>query len=165
MRRAVAFLGPLFPLLALAEPAPVIGGGDSPAGKWPDCAAMYYPTGDQGCTGTLIAPTVAITAGHCIYDGGPSAILVGTNSLAKRAEGEFLPVMKRVPYPASQSSYDISVLVLGQPSRITPRPCDRLPKSSLRPTGPLCESPRRCVAPSSSSVPCSRSWHSPSRHR
>lgn len=121
-RAAVVLLGPLLPLLARAEPAPVIGGDDSPAGKWPDAAAMYYPDGQQGCTGTLIAPTVALTAGHCIYDGGPTNVLVGTNSLARRADGEFLPVMKRIPYPQSQSSYDIAVVVLSQPSTITPRP-------------------------------------------
>ncbi|MDX2091798.1 MAG: trypsin-like serine protease [Kofleriaceae bacterium] len=121
-RAAVVLLGPLLPLLARAEPAPVIGGDTSPAGKWPDTAAMYYPDGNQGCTGTLIAPTVVLTAGHCIYDGGPSAVLVGTNSLSRRADGEFLPVTKRIPYPDSDSTYDIAVLVLGQASRITPRP-------------------------------------------
>ena len=101
------------PVAARAQPAPVIGGNDAPAGKWPDVAAMYYPDGQQGCTGTLIAPTVVLTAGHCIYDGGPSAVLVGTNSLARRGDGDFLPVTKRVEYPSSQSSYDVAVVVLG----------------------------------------------------
>jgi endonuclease G len=121
-RAAVVLLGPLLPLLARAEPAPVIGGDDVPTGKWPDAAAMYYPDGQQGCTGTLIAPTVALTAGHCLYDGGPSAVLVGTNSLSRRSEGDFLPVMKRIAYPQSQSTYDIAVVVLGQASRFAPRP-------------------------------------------
>ncbi|HVK86683.1 MAG TPA: trypsin-like serine protease [Kofleriaceae bacterium] len=122
MRRTPAVvLGLLLPVAASAQPAPVIGGNDAPAGKWPDVAAMYYPDGQQGCTGTLIAPTVVLTAGHCIYDGGPSAVLVGTNSLARRGDGDFLPVTKRVEYPSSQSSYDVAVIVLGQASRFAPR--------------------------------------------
>ncbi len=56
---------------ALAEP-PVIGGSNAPAGKWPDVVAILFPDGSGGadtqeCTGTLVAPTVALTAGHC-YD-------------------------------------------------------------------------------------------------
>src|SRR5512138_3522047 len=44
-------------------PAPIVGGSEVPAGKWPDAVAVL---GAQGsCTGTLIAPTVVLTAGHC----------------------------------------------------------------------------------------------------
>src|SRR5436853_7921248 len=43
--------------------APVIGGTAAPPGKWPDAVGVL---GAQGaCTGTLIAPDVVITAGHC----------------------------------------------------------------------------------------------------
>lgn len=122
MRRLAAVgLGLLVPLAARAEPAPVVGGQDAPDGKWPDAAGMYWSYG-QECTGTLVAPTVVLTAGHCVFDGGPTSVLLGTNSLAnKGTAGELLPVAKRVPYPGWASSYDVSVIVLAQPSQIPPR--------------------------------------------
>ncbi|MBA3455557.1 MAG: serine protease [Deltaproteobacteria bacterium] len=112
----------LLPLGASAGPAPVIGGSDAPAGKWPDSAAMIYPDGMQGCTGTLIAPTVVLTAEHCIYDGGPTSVVVGAASLARKNEGDIIAVTKRMAYPNGDRTYDIGVLVLAQPSRMTPRP-------------------------------------------
>lgn len=123
MRRlaAIAYGLLLVPLAARAEPTPVIGGQDAPAGKWPDVAAMYYGT-EQECTGVLVAPTVVLTAGHCVFDGGPMNVLIGTNSLANKGiDGDFLPVTKRMPYPGWESTYDVSVIVLAQPSRFTPR--------------------------------------------
>jgi hypothetical protein len=93
----------------------VVGGTDAPLGKWPDAAAVLF--GNQpGCTGTLIAPDVALTAAHC-NDSSLSSILVGTNSLNRVADGEILPVVKRV----SLASADIAVLVLGRESVFEPR--------------------------------------------
>lgn len=101
--------------------APVIGGTSAPAGKWPDAAAVNF-AGEQECTGTLIAPTIVLTAGHCIENPSePSSVVVGTSSLARLAEGEVLPVIKRIEYPSSWTSYDVGVLVLGSPSRFPPR--------------------------------------------
>src|SRR5687767_13978296 len=59
----------------------VIGGAAAPAGKWPYTVAVMW-SGEQGCTGTLVAPTVVITAGHCVADGAPDAILVGASALS-----------------------------------------------------------------------------------
>src|SRR5262245_43467687 len=47
-----------------SAPAPVVGGTAVPPGKWPDAVAVLAPT--AACTGTLIAPDVVLTAGHCI---------------------------------------------------------------------------------------------------
>src|SRR5512143_2428833 len=67
----------------------VIGGQNAMAGKWPDVAAILFPEpgGDEPlCTGTLVAPTVVLTAGHC-YDAldppFPDNVLIGTSSLAR----------------------------------------------------------------------------------
>lgn len=103
------------PPVAPATATPVVGGSDAPTGKWPDAAAVLF-NGQQECTGTLIAPTVALTAGHC-NDTTLKGILVGTNSLDRVADGEVLPVSKRIEHPTA----DITVLVLGQASRIVPR--------------------------------------------
>ncbi len=86
----------------------VVGGSDAPAGKWDDAAAVYFGGGGPGCTGVLIAPNVALTAGHCI--GGISRIMVGSNDLNN--EGESIPVMREIEYPSSFRNYDIGVLVL-----------------------------------------------------
>jgi len=94
----------------------VVGGSDAPLGKWPDAAAVLF-NGQQACTGTLIAPTVAITAGHC-DDSALTSILVGTASLNRVADGEVLPVARRIVHP----EIDVTVLVLGQASRFAPRP-------------------------------------------
>lgn len=97
----------------------MIGGSNTPAGKWPDVAAVRFD-GQQGCTGTLIAPTVVLTAGHCISSDLDS-VLIGTSSLARPQEGEILPVIERIEYPNSFSSYDIGVLILGLPATKPPR--------------------------------------------
>jgi len=101
------------------DSAEVLGGTDAPAGKWPDVVAVR--SGDQQfCSGTLIAPTVALTAGHC-NDGSLDNVLIGTSSLARQSEGEIISVVKKVEYDNSLQNADLTVLVLAQPSRFTPR--------------------------------------------
>lgn len=102
-----------------ADEAEVIGGRNAPAGKWPDTAAVLYG-GQQGCTGVLIAPTVALTAGHCNGD-DLDAILVGTASLARSSEGETIKVTKRIEHPDSSATEDLMVLVLERASKFAPR--------------------------------------------
>jgi secreted trypsin-like serine protease len=133
--RLVALLVPFIPLVAQAETdrgaaegpvlattsTPVIGGADAMAGKWPDVAAVIDDTGFQFCTGTLIAPNVVLTAGHCSIGVTPASVLIGTSSLARASEGETIAVMKHVEFPSSQRSVDVTVLVLAQSSTKTPR--------------------------------------------
>lgn len=111
---------PALPLVARAgNHAPVIGGGDAPYGKWPDVAAVNF-SGSPECTGTLIAPTVVITAGHCV-DPTLDSVLIGTDSLINKDKGEIIRVMKMIEYPNSQRTMDISVLVLEKASTREPR--------------------------------------------
>jgi uncharacterized protein (TIGR03382 family) len=100
----------------------VIGGAVAPAGKWPDCAAIMF-SGQQECTGTLIAPNVVITAGHCVIGGpAPDHVLVGAPNLTRPQDGETLAVMKAIEYPSSQTSIDVGILLLSQSStKVTPR--------------------------------------------
>ena len=102
-----------------AASSEVIGGGNATAGKWPDVAAVLF-NGQQGCTGVLVAPTVALTAGHC-NDPALTSILIGTTSLSRPSEGETLQVAKRIEYPGSVTTEDFTVLVLARASRFTPR--------------------------------------------
>ncbi len=98
----------------------VIGGTAVPAGRWRDVAAVYFGS-QAGCTGVLVAPNVALTAGHC-NDTSLRKIVVGTNSLANEAAGETLAVQQRIAYPSWESSVDITVLKLATSSTIAPRP-------------------------------------------
>ena len=53
----------------VVKAVPIIGGTQAPPGKWPDAVAVIYGGAGQECSGTLIAPTVVITAGHCVIGG------------------------------------------------------------------------------------------------
>jgi uncharacterized protein (TIGR03382 family) len=106
--------------------APVIGGADAPQGKWPDVAAILYPVdGDVAlCTGTLVAPTVVLTAGHCYDPIGvppPDNVLIGTASLSRPGDGEIIPIAHGYIYPKAGTSEDLAVLVLARPSTRPPR--------------------------------------------
>ena len=48
-------------------------------------------------------------------------MLLGTTSLARAGDGETIGIARVISYPSSQSSIDISVLVLDRPARETPR--------------------------------------------
>jgi len=99
----------------------VIGGSASPAGKWPDAVAVMWD-GDQACTGTLVAPNVVVTAGHCVAGGDPpNQVLVGASALSRSSEGQMINVMKAIEYPSSWSTVDAGILILAQPATTTPR--------------------------------------------
>jgi secreted trypsin-like serine protease len=123
MRYALSVALLALPMTALAGPVaePVIGGSAAPAGKWPDAAAVLW-SGEQACTGTLIAPNVVITAGHCVEGGAPDAVLVGATAKSRPEEGEMIDIERSVAYPDSQATIDVALLILATPSTVTPRP-------------------------------------------
>ncbi len=95
----------------------VVGGAQAPQGKWPDTAAIVFYGNQVGCTGTLIAPDVVITAGHCI--GGIAGVLLDTNDYGQG--GEYISVRKEIEHPNSWYTVDIGVLVLEGSSSVEPR--------------------------------------------
>lgn len=96
--------------------AAVVGGSPVASGDWPDTAAVHFG-GDVGCTGTLIAPQVVLTAGHCV--GGITAVTLNTNDYAQG--GERIQVAQTIEYPDSQRTYDVAILKLAEPSSVAPR--------------------------------------------
>ncbi len=101
-----------------AGPANVIGGTAVPAGRWPDAVAVL---GAQGsCTGTLIAPDVVLTAGHCA-DANPTEVIADTIDY-NGTGGKRATVKSITAYPNWESSYDVAVIVLNAPiTGVTPR--------------------------------------------
>ncbi len=97
----------------------VIGGTAAPAGKWPDAVAVLGQNGS--CTGTLIAPDVVLTAGHCV-DGNPTTVIANTTNY-NGTGGIRASIKKITAYPNWENTFDVAVIVLQQPiTGVTPRP-------------------------------------------
>lgn len=104
--------------VALAAPpwSSVTGGTPVPEGRWPDAAAIAYPWG-VSCTGTLIAPDLVLTAGHCAF--GAEAVILGTNDY--EVGGTRIAIDTISAYPDAATTYDVAVLKLHAPSEVPPR--------------------------------------------
>jgi uncharacterized protein (TIGR03382 family) len=99
------------------EHSEVVGGTSVPAGKWPDAVAVLGTNGS--CTGTLVAPDVVVTAGHC-SEIHPTQVIANTVDFTQG--GDKIGVASTTAYPDWQHSYDISVIVLDHPiAGVTPR--------------------------------------------
>jgi MYXO-CTERM domain-containing protein len=95
----------------------IVGGDNVPPGKWPDTVAVLGRSGS--CTGTLIAPTVVLTAGHCA-DLEPTTVIADTTDYA--SGGQRVAVLRTVAYPKWETTFDVSVVVLAKPiTSVAPR--------------------------------------------
>ncbi len=95
----------------------IIGGDMVPDGKWPDTVAVLGASGT--CTGTLIAPDVVLTAGHCA-DLEPTTVVANTTDYA--SGGTRVAVLRTVAHPEWATTYDVAVVVLAKPiTGVTPR--------------------------------------------
>jgi trypsin len=115
----------------------VVGGTPAAGGAWPSLVALVAPGTDavqgQFCGGTLIAPTVVLTAAHCVTDeaGAVTApagveVLAGTQDLG--SGGERIPVSVVRPHPAFGADgdpYDAAILILARPSAAPAAPYAR----------------------------------------
>jgi secreted trypsin-like serine protease len=72
------------------------------------------------CTGTLIAPDVVLTAGHCI-EIDPLYVITHADSLEPGAPGEQLAVKWSRAYPDWEDRFDVGVVVLQRMARTKPR--------------------------------------------
>ena len=100
--------------LALASPAPIVGGDKVASGRWPDVVAVIGHAGV--CTGTLIAPDVVLTAGHCI-EIEPYKVITHTTDHAHPYRGDHIRVKWSRAYPNWRERYDVGVIMLDHIAR------------------------------------------------
>lgn len=104
----------------------VVGGSPVPSGKWRATAGIYFGdsvNGFVGCTGVLIAPTIVMTAGHCVDPNFPiGEVILDTNTIASEFhdQAEIIPAARVVEYPNWPGTYDIAIVELSRPSRVEP---------------------------------------------
>jgi MYXO-CTERM domain-containing protein len=102
----------------VVDDAPVVGGSRVPLGKWRDVVAVLAR--DASCTGTLVAPDVVLTAGHCIGV-DPVEVVVDTVDYAELG-GDHIPVKWARAYPGWEDRYDVGVVMLDHVAHPTPSP-------------------------------------------
>jgi MYXO-CTERM domain-containing protein len=97
----------------------IVGGTTAQTGDWPDAVAVLGSNGT--CTGTLIAPDVVLTAGHCAGI-DPQQVIANTVDYSQDDGGVRVHVAKTTAYPNWQTSYDVAVLELASPIKdVAPR--------------------------------------------
>jgi len=89
----------------------IIGGRVVPAGQFMDCVAVGNDA-QFGCTGTLIAPNVVVTAGHCV----DFATRIGIGADVSSLPLTVIKVKKKVRHPKYHKGLhnDLMVLVLAK---------------------------------------------------
>jgi hypothetical protein len=88
--------------------------GGTRTSKFPDCCAIGNEAGYY-CTGTLIAPTLVVTAKHCK---SITRVFFGTN-IHRLQNSETIAVVRDLAHP--DDDVDLRVLVLERGARATPR--------------------------------------------
>jgi len=98
---------------------PVVGGHPVDPGQYPDTALVVAP--QALCSGTLVAPDVVLTAGHCIETHPTFVRLGATDYEMPTDDTEDIDVVSATSYPDWEHSYDVGVLVLAHPAKTKPR--------------------------------------------
>lgn len=96
----------------------VVGGSLASLGDWPDAVAVKLQ-GSYQCTGTLVAPNVVFTAGHC--DTNITHVLVNSIDYSDPGAADEIPVIASYESPNSWNNYDFAVLVLERDATVPPR--------------------------------------------
>lgn len=94
------------------DPDSIVGG--APTSEFPDCCAVGNENDGFFCSGTLIAPNLVVTAGHCEQ---VRQVFLGGSDVTRLHEGELIGVQDDFRIAGA----DLRVLVLERNSTIPPR--------------------------------------------
>jgi secreted trypsin-like serine protease len=102
----------------------VVGGVRADPAKWPFAIAIFRK-GRMHCSGSVIAPTKVLTAGHCVAGGFNLAnfkVIVGRPTLRDTSVGQAIGVTSGRVHPDFEQTglHDVAVLTLAQPASVTP---------------------------------------------
>ena len=120
-----------------AAPGGAITGGEPDAGRhpWVGGTVIFLPPIQRtivNCTGTLVAPSVFVTAAHCGRDGARIPVTFDEDfdaATSVRYPGTFIT---HPDYdPAFEFRRDVAVIVLDEPIAVDPADLPRLPSANL----------------------------------
>ncbi len=102
--------------------ASIIGGVAANSNEWPFLVGLRHD-GDVFCGGSVIAPTVVLTAAHCANaTKGQIVVVAGRSKLGVKSVGEEIRVAVKTVHPdyKRKQRHDLALLFLNRPTTVPP---------------------------------------------
>ncbi|MFE2408529.1 S1 family peptidase [Kitasatospora sp. NPDC059408] len=116
---ALALAAPGTGASAAPVPSPPIIGGGSASQNYSFIVSLQQG-GQHICGASLISPTWAVTAAHCVAGGTADQFTVRVGSGDRTSGGEVASLARVVPHPNYSTNNDIALLQLAAPVQATP---------------------------------------------
>lgn len=101
----------------------IVGGAPANPAQSPYAVAVFRK-GHMHCTGSVIAPTKVLTAGHCVagFNLSNFQVIAGRPDLRNKAAGQIIGVSSGRVHPDFEQTglHDVAVLNLAQPASVPP---------------------------------------------